>query len=267
MRYFWVKIAAIAAAATVLFVICFKTVCDTSDNRTDSHTAYNLSSWLAKNNVIIDKDIIDTSDQYVYSIKLESTLANHRNAAEYMLGGNVSSAGANTYKGENGTVVFSEYSFLLTPEKNAFASEMSRVDKYNIGKRSEKIISDMGFELGGCVISTTENGDYLKATIYKTIASKPIFDDCIELEIWDKELHSVSGTWYVPSTSLKDKRRAKSAANALSELLQRLNGSGKITIKSMTLGYKMVNNENNFADVEAFWRFEIEGAEDEFIPA
>lgn len=267
MRYFWVKISVIILAAAVLFTVSFKLVHDTSDNMSDGQTAYNLSSWLAKHDIIIDRDIIDTEDKYVYSTELSNAISDHSTAAAAMLGDGAASSGANTYNGERGTVMFSEDSFSFTPKENTFSQTVSKADKYNMGKRSEEIVSDMGFDLGGCVISTDENGGELKATIYKTIDSKPIFDDRLEVVISDKKLHSVSGAWYVESSVPKDKRRAKSASDALCEILQKLNGSGKITIKAMTLGYKMNHTENGTTVTEPFWRFELEDRDDIFIPA
>ena len=266
MRYFWIKISAMILAAAMLFITSFKLVHDTSDNMSDSQTAYNLSSWLAKNDIIIDRDIINTDDKYVYSAVLTNAITDHSTAAAAILGSEAAGSGANKYKGDRGTVVFSDDAFSFTPNDDAFSQTAAKADKYNMGKRSEEIIADMGFDLGGCVISAGESNGELTAQVYKTIDSKPVFNDRLDVVISNKRLRSVSGVWYMESGIPTEKRRAKSAADALCELLQKSGGSGKITIKAMTLGYKM-NTENGSAVTEPFWRFELEEGDDIFIPA
>ena len=266
MRYFWIKISAMVLAAAVLFITSFKLVHDTSDNMSDSQTAYNLSSWLAKNDIIIDRDIIDTDDKYVYSAELTNAITDHSASAAAILGSEAAGSGANTYKGERGTVVFSDDSFSFTPNDGAFSQTSAKADKYNMGKRSEEIVSDMGFDLGGCVISADEKNGELTAQVYKTIDSKPVFNDRLNIVISNKKLRSVSGVWYIENGVPTEKRRAKSAADALCELLQKSGDLGKITVKAMTLGYKM-NAEDGSAVTEPFWRFELEEGDDIFIPA
>ena len=267
MKYFYVKITVIAVAVIALFTVCFRLTHDKSDNLINGETAYNLSSWLAKNDVSIDKDLIDINSYEVVSVKFKNTLENHEAAAGMILGGNVSDKGADTYTGTRGTVTFSNDVFTLSPEEEAFKSEASKADRYNIGKRAEGMAKQMGFDLDGSMIMTSEEDNCYIVKIMKTVNSLPVFNNCITITVEDKSFTSASGVWYVTDGASYGKRAAKSAADALAGLLKAVDGMGRISVTSMTLGYKMEKNDEGIYEIKPFWRFELANREDMYIPA
>ena len=264
MNHFGIKALVLACAAAVLFLVCFGIAKGTSLDNADSSTAYNLSAWLAKNNITIDRRLIDTDAQTVRAATLKSTVSDRKKTAETMLG-SAEDAGADTYTGENGTVVFAKDTFTMTAAKGAFGKSVSGIDRYNSGKKAEEIAKAMGFDLSGSVISTDEDGSIFTAYITKTIDAKPVFDDCITLTADKDGLISASGVWYVPEDGIGNERRAKPAADALAELLERLGGE-KTSVSSMTLGYRM-KHSGNITEIVPVWRFEIEDRDDIYIEA
>lgn len=264
MKYFAAKALSAAAAAAVLFLICFSFAVGTDSNTADSTTAYNLSSWLAKNDIIIDRDLIDTETQYVSAVTMRNAAADRAETADAILGG-ASGTGADTYTGENGTLVFSRDSFALTPAEGLFEDIFSGIDRYNCGKRAENAAKELGFNLSGSVISSEDGGSVFTSVITKTIDSLPVFDDCITLVMSRDGLVSAEGVWYTPE-SKGDARPAKSSSDALAELLNSVGGSGRITVRSMELGYVM-EHTGNITELKPVWRFEFDGRDDFYIDA
>lgn len=267
MKYFYIKITAIALTVIALFTVCFKLAHNTTDDMTDTAYAYNLSSWLAKNNVTIDKDLIDTKNHKVVSLTLKDALENHEAAAASILGEAAENAGADTYKGKIGTVAFSGNSFTLTPDGEIFKSEIAKVDRYNMGKRAEAIAVSMGFDLDGSVILTYEDNDEYTAAIMKTANSLPIFNDCLTITVSGGKFQSAGGVWYIPDSPPTNERPAKSASDALAELLREVDGFGRVTVTAMTLGYKMEKNGDGKFEIYPFWKFELSDRDDVYIEA
>ena len=267
MKHFYIKITAITVIVIALFTVCFRLTHDKSDNMANGASAYNLSSWLAKHNISIDKDMIDISSHEVVSAKFKNSLENHEAAANKILGADVSDKGADTYKGERGTVTFSNDVFTLSPEDGVFKTEASRADRYNIGKRAEEMAKEMGFDLDGSIIMTSDEDSCYTAKIMKTVNSLPVFNNCITITVENKSFVSASGIWYVQDSGAYKKRRAKSAADALAGLLKEVDGIGKVTVTSMTLGYKMEKDNEGIYVIHPFWKFELANRDDIYIPA
>lgn len=264
MKYFTAKSLAALCIAAVLFIICFNLAVGTTDNTAGSTTAYNLSSWLAKHGVTIDRELIDTDDVYAVDASMKNAYSDRASAAEAMLK-NASSSGADTYTGENGAVSFSHDSFVLTPAHGLFEDIFSGLDRYNCGRRAEDAANELGFDLNGSVISSEETDGGFKAVITKTIDSAPVFNDCITLTMSRDGLISAEGVWFVPE-ELGEKRRARPAADALGDLLNRVEGAGKITVRSMEFGYLMERNGRS-ARLKPVWRFELDGRDDVYTDA
>lgn len=267
MKNFYAKITVLFIAVIILSGVCYKLAKDTSANMSDSATAYNISSWLAKNNISINKDMIDTSTQKVVSAKLINTAKNHDEISKKMLGDDMTSSGANTYNGKNGTVTFTNDNFYIVPQENVFEKYIVKADKYSFGKSSEEIMKSMGFDLNGSMISVREDGKKLIADITKTIDSKPVFNDMITVFITNKASLEATGIWYIQDGGVTEKRNAKSAADALTELLKYTQGYDKITVRSMTLGYKAENFKNDTAQIKPYWRIELESGDTIYIEA
>ena len=264
MKYFAAKALSAAAAAAVLFFICFSLAVGTDSNTADSTTAYNLSTWLAKNDIIIDRELIDTDMQYVAAATMQNAVADHVETADAVLGG-ASGTGADTYTGENGTLAFSRDSFVLTPSEGLFASMFSGIDRYNCGRHAESAAEELGFNLNGSVISSEEGDSVFTSVITKTIDSLPVFDDCITLVMSRDGLVSAAGVWYTLE-SKGDERPAKSSSDALAELLNSVGGAGRVTVRSMELGYLM-EHTGNITELKPVWRFELDGRDDFYIDA
>ena len=125
----------------------------------------------------------------------------------------------------------------------------------------------MGFDLDGSIIITSYDGNSYTAKITKTVNSLPVFNNCITINIENKSFVSASGIWYVQDGGAYEKRKAKSAADALAGLLKEVDGIGKVTVTSMTLGYKMEKNNEGTYVIHPFWRFELSNRDDVYIPA
>lgn len=264
MKCFAAKALAAIAAAAILFLICFSFAVGTNDNNANNTTAYNLSSWLAKNDIIIDRELIETDTQYVVAATMQNAVANRAETAETILK-EASATGADTYKGTNGTLVFSHDTFSLTPSEGLFSDIFSGIDRYNCGKRAESAAKELGFNLNGSVISSEDGGSVFTSVITKTIDSMPVFDDCITIVMDRNGLISAEGVWYTLE-SKGDERPAKSSSDALAELLNAISGSGRVTVLSMELGYVM-ENTGNITELKPVWRFEFDMRDDFYIDA
>lgn len=264
MKHFAAKSLAALGAAVILFIICFSLAVGTADNTAGSGTAYELSSWLAKNDITIDRSIIDTDTKYAAAVTMKSAVSDRASAAAGMLG-TCSGTAADTYTGARGVVVFSKDSFTLTPADGLFADEFSGLDRYNCGKRAESAAKELGFNISGSVISAEENNGSFSAVITKTVDSVPVFDDRITLSMTRGGLVSASGVWYVPESS-GGRRPAKSAADALGDLLNETAGSGRVTVRSMEFGY-LLDHEGNTTQLKPVWRFELDSRDDFYTDA
>ncbi len=265
MKSFYIKSLIFAAVIGVLFGICFQFAKGTDSNTSDSTTAYNLSSWLSKNGVSVDKALIDLSTKYVVCPYMKNTITDRKTAAEKILGDNLTSS-ADTYRGSNGTVVFTNDSFKLTPEEGLFKKIVSGVDRYNTPKKAEKIVKALGFDLNGSIISSSTDINGFTAHITKTINSLPIFDDCITVVMDKDSIISVDGVWYIPEPGKHPKRKAKSAIDALTELAHQIGGSRKTSVTSMSLGYKLKHSDD-VTELEPVWRFETDSRDVIYIGA
>lgn len=255
MKHFYIKSLILAVLIALVFGVCFRFVKGTESNMADSATAYNLSAWLSKNGVSIDKDIIDLSTKHVIYTTMYNTVSDRKASAERILGEGITSS-ADTYRGANGAVVFTDDTFKLTPADGLFDKIVSGVDKYNSAKKAERIVKELGFDIKGSIISGGVEDERFVANITKTINSMPVFDDSISVYMDKNKVISIEGIWYVPESGKVQKRKAKSAADALTELAHQIGGGEKNTITSMTLGYKLKHTDH-ITELEPVWRFEI----------
>lgn len=265
MKHFSIKALCMAAAAAVLFILCFSLAKGTKENTADSTTAYNLSAWLAKHEISIDRELIDTDTQTVLSAAMRNAAADRQETAAAILGESVQGTAADTYTGKNGTVVFSKDAFTLTPNDGLFSDIASGIDRYNCGKKAERMAKSLGFDLSGSVISSKMEDGSFSSSITKTIDSKPVFNDAITLVIRKDGLVSASGVWYIPY-GRGQSRTAKSAADALAELLKQVQNSGRVMVQGMTLGYVMEQRGNGIG-LKPVWKFELDGRDDVYIDA
>lgn len=231
----------------------------------NSSTAYNLSAWLAKNDVSIDRELIDTNVNQVVSATLKSSTADKEKTAAAMLGSEVSIA-ADTYTGTNGTVAFSKDSFTMTAAANLFKSETAGIDRYNAGKRAEQIAKQLGFDLSGSVISSESDNDVYTVTITKTIDGRSVFDDAIVMTLCENGLMSVNGVWYTVYGGRNESRNAKSCIDTLVEFLGAVRGGDKVTITAMSLGYNM-KQSGNITEISPVWRIETDNGEVFYLDA
>ena len=265
MKHFYIKSLILAVLIGVLFGVCFRFAKGTEENVADTATAYNLSSWLLKNGVSIDKDIIDLSTKHVVYTTMNNTVSDRKASAENILGEGITSS-ADTYRGPNGTVVFANDTFKFTPTDGLFEKIVSGVDKYNSAKKAEQIIKELGFDIKGSIISGGVENEHFVAHITKTINSLPVFDDRISVCMDKNQVISVEGIWYVPQSGKAQKRKAKSAVDALTELAHQIGGGEKTTVTSMTLGYKL-KHTGDMTELEPVWRFEINNDDIVYIGA
>lgn len=265
MKYFNIKALAMLVTALILFSICFGLAKGTDTNTADSSTAYNIASWLSKNDVFIDRAMIDINDNYIISSTMTNTLSDKDSSARTILNGNTESA-ADTYTGPNGTLTFSRDKFTLKPSAETFKDEFADVSVYNAGKRAETAAKLMGFDLNGSLISTSYDDTFHYAVITKTIDERPVFDDAIIMTFDKTGLKSMEGVWYTVYGGYTKSRLAKPCIDALAEFLDHVPDGQRVTITSVTLGYNM-KHSGNITEIFPVWRIESDCLESIYIDA
>lgn len=253
MKHFYTKILISAIFIFLCLCICVKLVFFPVTIHFSRNDAYDTASWLSKHNITISKDIIDTTTHEVYEAELTSIAADKDKTASLILGSDMKKSAADTYIGDNGTLVFSLMNFEMNLSEEYIKEHSDSTDRYNAPKKAESFVKECGINLNGTSITAHRTDNGYSVAIVKTIDSLPVFNDLITVTMNEDGIIKTDGIWYFDSGAPKTKKRAKTAIDALGEYLRTANGAEK-EITTLELGYMLEDTSSETTKILPVWR-------------
>ncbi len=265
MKNYFLKIFILLSALVVLFALCCYLA---FGQRTEyeSESVYKIVSYLGERGISADPDIIDIKKKYVIDMDLESVTVDKSALSKNILSEEASVL-ADTYTAESGTVAFKGNDFSFKSAQKMDMDITEKTSLYDIGKKTQKLIKKLGFNIDSANITVLQTADGFRADITNTTDGVKIFNNCISVEIKDHKFNQLWGRWYYPKSKTRDKRQAKSVIDALILFSQDNINNKKIQIKSIELGYLLTDTSQKTTTLRPVWQIKTDTQEDIYIDA
>lgn len=233
-------------------------------NYFDKESVHNLSQFLARNGVIVEEAIIDTTTNYVMNTELKSITSDKTLLSQNLLGTNTSVL-ADTYTSDIGTVSFTGSEFHFKPTKEYREDITANSNKFDANKKAERLLKKLGFNINGSTISNSSNDSAITIQITKTIEGLPVFDDNVNVVLNKLGTVSINGRWYQDAGPLNWKRPSKTVVDALIELSQ--TKTQNLQIVNIQLGYLLKDTSQDISILKPVWQFKTSDGELLYIGA
>ncbi len=265
MKNYFFKILSLLSVLVVLLVFCC-TLVFTHNSQYEKESVYKIVSYLGERGISVDESLIDIKPKYVIDMDLESVTVDKTATSKNILGEEPSVL-ADTYTSEMGTVAFkgNDFSFKSANETDLNITEKTNL--YDVGKKSQKMLETLGFNLDGSNISVLKTDNGFRSDITKTADGMRIFNNCISVEIIDGKLNQLWGRCYYPKSKTRDKKEAKPLIDALILMSHDNINDKKIQINSIELGYLLTDTSEKTTTLRPVWQIKTDTEGDIYIDA
>ncbi len=265
MKNYFLKIFILLSALIVLFALCcYLGVGQSSGYNKDD--IYKIVSYLEEHGISVDPEMIDIEKKHVFDMDLESVTADKTMLSKKILSEQAAVL-ADTYTAESGTVAFKGNDFSFKSAKGINMDIAEKASLYEVGKKSQKLVEKLGFDIDSGNITVSETADGFRADITKTIDGVKIFNNCISVEIKEGVFNQLWGRWYYPKSKSRDKREAKPLIDALVLFSQDNINNKKIQIQSIELGYILTDTSQKTTTLRPVWQIKTDEYSSVYIDA
>ncbi len=265
MKNYFLKIFILLSVLIVLLVLCCYLALGQSSGY-EKESVYKIVSYLGERGISVDPDIIDIKKKYAIDMDLESVTVDKSALSKNILLEDANVL-ADTYTSESGTVAFKGNDFSFKSAKEISMDIEAKTSLYDIGKKTQKLIENFGFDVDSGNITVLETADGFRADITKTTDGVKIFNNCISIEIKDGKFNQLWGRWYYPKSKSRDKREVKPVIDALVLFSQDNINNKKIQIKSIELGYLLTDTSQKTTTLRPVWQIKTDTQGDIYIDA
>ncbi len=256
MKNYFFKILSLLGVLVVLLVFCC-TLVFTHNSQYEKESVYKIVSYLGERGIGVDESLIDIKTKYVVDMDLESVTVDKTATSKNILGEEPSVL-ADTYTSDAGTVAFKGNDFSFKSAKKTDLNITEKTSLYDVGKKSQKLLKNSGFNVDKCNISVLRTDNGYRVDITKTADKMKIFNNCISVEIIDGKFNQLWGRCYYPESKTRDKREAKPLIDALILMSHDNINNKKIHIRGIELGYLLTDTSKEKTTIRPVWQIQTD---------
>lgn len=256
MKYYILKIVLAFMVIATALNLCIKFAYP-SNNYNYAEDAISLASFLEKNNISIDPNIIDMTSKKVYECTMTNVFSNKDVTANTFLGAIAEKRNDSYYIG-NSTVYFTDSKLNYFPETPVFSYDLEDITQDNAGKKVKSLCKQFNINTSDCNFGISSGSDRITVSVMPMINKCPVFNDALIFEMSPAGLHSISGIWYTAG-NIHSQRYALSISDALIAFMNNYADKNTNTIiTDIQLGYNLIDTVNSSSEIKPVWRITVE---------